>query len=403
MYFKRIEIIEMIPLKTTFMTVLLVMAGMPHIVSASNSDLLQARAHFAENKCAHSMMYFNKLNSHKRSFKIFVTEQLKLDDQVRVATCFERVPNDLSYYATLIQSIGKDQVVDQLLSKAEELSKEGEFLLASHYYLSAHRVNHLLDPPAHDEESLLTLAINSSIDANQLGMALKLLKEEQKTLYDPAQALLHYQQIASVYQMLGQYKQAEQALQHSLDSVRKLSKGLNTENLHFKMAQMAFKQGDDLRSEAHLKKAYFESKKNNNPMLQADIAYLQAEILIKQAKFDLALPLSTESFKYHQTTQEEGNSPGKQLLIAERQVQLGNIYRGLEQFEKAKSLYSQAAKTTESLLGKKHDYYAKILEEELKMLFRQGKYQMADQLIAQYQQQNIPIFKRQSRYGYEQP
>ncbi|WP_234968885.1 lipopolysaccharide assembly protein LapB [Thiomicrospira sp. ALE5] len=312
------------------------------------------------------------------------------------------MPNDLSYYASLIKSIGKDQIVDQLLSKAEELSKEGEFHLASHYYLSAHRVNHLLDLPTHDEESLLTLAINSSIDANQLSMALKLLKEEQKTLYDPAQALLHYQQIASVYQMLGQYKQAEQALQHSLDSMQKLSKGLNTAKLHFKIAQMAFKQGDDLRSEAHLKDAYLQSKKINDPMLQADIAYLQAAILIKQAKFDLALPLSTESLKHHQA-QTEQNSPGKQLVIAERQVQLANIYRGLEQFDKAESLYSQAAKTTESLLGKKHDHYAKVLEEELKMLFRQGKYQKAEQLIAQYQQQNIPIFKRNLRYGYEYP
>lgn len=400
MYFKRIEIIEMIPMKATFMTVLLVMVGMPHIVFASNSDLLKARAHFADNQCAHSMMYFNKLNTDDHSFKTFVTEQLKLDDQVRVATCFERVPNDLSYYASLIQSIEKDQVVDQLLSKAEELSVEGEFHLASHYYLSAHRVNHLLDLPTHDEESLLTLAINSSIDANQLGMALKLLKEEQKTLYDPAQALLHYQKIASVYQMLGQYKQAEQALQHSLDSMQKLSKGLNTAKMHFKIAQMAFKQGDDQRSETHLKKAYIQSKKINDPMLQADIAYLQAAILIKQAKFDLALPLSTESLKYHQA-QSEQNSPGKQLVIAERQVQLANIYRGLEQFNKAKSLYSQASKTTESLLGKNHDHYAKVLEEKLKMLFRQGKYQNADQLIAQYQQQNIPIFKRKVHFGYE--
>lgn len=401
MYFKRTEIIEMILLKTTFITALLTISCIPHTVFASTPDLLQARAHFSENKCAHSMMHFNKLNTDDHSFKVFVTEKLKLDDQVRIATCFERVTKDLSYYATLIQSIGKDQVIDHLLSKAEELSKEGEFHLASNFYLSAHRVNHLLDIPTHDEESLLTLAINSSIDANQLGVALKLLKEEQKTLYDPAQELLHYQQISSVYQMLGLYKQAEQALQHSLDSMQKLSKGLNTANLHFKMAQMAFKHGDDLRSEAHLKKAYLQTKKINNPMLEADIAYLQAEILIKQAKFDLALPLSAESLKYHQTTQEERNSPGKQLLIAERQVQLGNIYRGLEQFERAKPLYSQAAKTTESLLGKKNDHYAKVLEEELKMLFRQGKYQKADQLIAQYQQQNIPIFKRQERYGYE--
>jgi len=390
----------MILLKTTFMTVLLVMAYMPNTAYASNSDLLQARAHFADNQCAHSMMYFNKLNTDDHSFKAFVTEQLKLDDQVRVATCFERVPNDFSYYATLIQSIGKDKVVDQLLTKAKALNEAEQIHLASHFYLSAYRVNNQLSPPSHDKEGLLTFAINSAINANQLGMALKLLKEEQKTLYDPAQALFHYQQIASVYQMLGQYKQAEQALQHSLDSMQQLSKGLNTAKLHFKIAQMAFKQGDDQRSETHLKKAYLQSKKINDPMLQADIAYLQAGILIKQAKFDLALPLSTESLKYHQA-QAEQNSPGKQLVIAERQVQLANIYRGLEQFNKAKSLYSQAAKTIESLLGKKHNHYAKVLEEKLKMLFRQGKYQKADQLIAQYQQQNIPIFKRQENYGYE--
>lgn len=390
----------MILLKTTFMTVLLVMAYMPNTAYAGNSDLLQARAHFADNQCAHSMMYFNKLNTDDQSFKAFVTEQLKLDDQVRIATCFERVPNDLSYYATLIQSIGKDKVVVQLLTKAKTLNKAEQIHLASHYYLSAYRVNNQLNAPSHDKETLLTFAINSAINANQLGMALKLLKEEQKTLYDPAQALFHYQQIASVYQMLGRYKQAEQALQHSLDSMQKLSKGLNTAKLHFKIAQMAFKQGDDQRSETHLKKAYLQSKKINDPMLQADIAYLQAGILIKQAKFDLALPLSTESLKYHQA-QAEQNSPGKQLVIAERQVQLANIYRGLEQFNKAKSLYSQAAKTIESLLGKKHNHYAKVLEEKLKMLFRQGKYQKADQLIAQYQQQNIPIFKRQENYGYE--
>lgn len=388
----------MILVKAILITGLL---AVTNTVFASNPDLSQARTYFSENKCAHSMMYFNKLNTHDHSFKAFVTEQLELDDKVRVATCFEIVPNDFSYYETLIQSIDNDKIVDQLLKKAKELSEAGQIHLGSRYYLSAYRVNNQLSESSHVQESLLTLAINSAIDANQLNMALKLLKEEQNTLYDPAQALLHYQQVGSVYQMLGKYKQAEQALVQSLDSMQELSKAFNTASLHFEIAQMAYKQGDDQRSEAHLKKAYLQSEKIADSMLQADIAYLQAEILIKQAKFNLALPLSTESLKYHQTTQAEKDSPGKQLVIAERQLQLANIYRGLEQFNKAKSLYSQSAKTTKSLLGEKHDYYAKVLEEELKMLFRQGKYQKADQLITKYQQQDIAIFKRKENYGYE--
>jgi tetratricopeptide (TPR) repeat protein len=358
-----------------------------------NDFLEKARLAYKESKCALSVLYYDKSNNYNKSFDEFFIQNLALADQAKIATCYDWVAGDLKYYNNLNMpiDINKNDALSFIIQLTENPSYKNDYytlsaLLASTYQWL--KTNHPQNTEHHKE--ILKHAILSAQKTDLNYITFRLYEEQKSYLKSIDEEVEYYLNRAASHRIIRNYDKAIKDYESALSIWNKSIDYINKADLHYLIALMAAKKNELTLSEKHLKEAFMLSK--DDAQLQSDIAFMQADILIKKYQYDFALPLSQESLKYHETKSKKDKSPGELLAISERKLQLANIFRGLDRYQEADKLYNEVIETRRSLVGKSSDLFSEAIEEKLKLMYRQGLYQEADRLVKKIGEISVDIF-----------
>jgi len=346
----------------------------------------------SERKCVLSLELYSKLNDSNLPFEDFFKDHLLLEDQVRVANCFEWGGDVESYYTFILDSYVGHDIVGELKQLAAETRSLGNLVMTTAFLNVAYRINTQLIDSSYNSYDLLVGLIDSALDARLFALASRLLNEELTYIENDIDKMNHAFRLASSYVLQKDYSNAEVAYSSIFLLDSSIMNNMEFASLHLRVAQMASRQSAWDRSEYHIFKAVEIA--DLSPSLLDGVNNLRATNFISQSKYEEALPLVEVGISHHQSIQQENGvlSPGRSVVILERQLQLANIFRGLQRFNEAAQLYDSIAETRRRMFGIKSMPYAEVMEEKIKLLYRQGDYYTADQLIVELIGKGVPLF-----------
>lgn len=317
------------------------------------------RQAFNDVQCESVVGYYNDVDANLRLIGALGQDK-ELQYKLTAGYCVYNETKSEEVFNKLVDSYDFDkESIDGLIDQGGCLDNEGDFSLASVYYVSAYKVavnKSNIEPSALRET--LELAILSYQNVRNFKAALWLLDEKRELLENhetsPGLLLDHTLDHAATYQLNGDYAAARNLYTQALSYMYDLeATDSRLADIYLKRGLLAIKQGLNLEAQNDLLIAYrFYSQDTANLGL---VALHLGRVFKDAGKISDAEKYFKLSVAYRDNLYTLNPSPGRAIVLADSQIALAELMVENKELHKAQELYQQSLVLLTPLIGKQSE------------------------------------------------
>lgn len=319
----------------------------------------ELRQAFNDVQCESVVGYYNDVDASLRLIGALGQDK-ELQYKLTAGYCIYNKTKNEEVFDKLVDNYDFDkESMDELVDQGRRLDNEGDFSLASVYYVSAYKVavnKNNIEPSALRE--ILDLAILSYQNVSNFKAALWLLDEKRELLEDheTSSGLLldHTLDHAATHQLNRDYAAARNLYTQALSYMYDLDvTDSRLADIYLKRGLLAIQQGLNLEAQNDLLIAYqFYSQDTANLGL---VALHLGSVFKDAGKAGEAEKYFKRSVAYRSNLYTVDPSPGRAIVLADSQIALAELMVENKEVKKAQELYQQSLVLLIPLIGKQSE------------------------------------------------